>query len=260
MLNKIIAVLFLFTSLPGIASAALPKLDFKGAIFLDDNGNDSRSAMNSQNYPWSTIGRLTMENGDGTENICTATLVGRSVVLTAAHCVLDDNGEIQHVEFKAAYVNGSYSVRAGSNWISVGTTNPDRNLAGDWAVIQLDEPLGDSQGWMGTQSIDSTPFDVRYAGYSDNFRDTEVAGLDTCSIRESLSRGIFGHNCSSGPGGSGGPLFFVDSSGGANVVAINTRGVHGGIFQTYGSSVANVAVMTPDLIRKVAEYREKFDR
>lgn len=49
-------------------------------VVVLDGGPSSR--------PWSAVGRLTLDG----QFVCTATLVAPTVILTAAHCVLDDDG------------------------------------------------------------------------------------------------------------------------------------------------------------------------
>lgn len=67
-----------------------------------------------------------------------------------------------------------------------------------------------------------------------------------------------GHDCSMGPGGSGGPLFFGEGSN-ARIAAVNTRGVNGGVYRGYTVQNANIATMNQQLINAVIQLKNKFD-
>ena len=50
-------------------------------------GEDQRLPMMSREYPWSTVGKIVMISKDKKEYSCTGTLIGKSLVITNAHCV-----------------------------------------------------------------------------------------------------------------------------------------------------------------------------
>jgi V8-like Glu-specific endopeptidase len=229
----------------------------QGAVFLGEQGQDSRQAMTSDKYPWSAIGRVVADNGDGTESVCTGALVGQTTVLTAAHCVLA-NGQVRAVVFQSNYVNRQYDDQSASQNITVGTTDPDGDRANDWAVIQIADDLGDKQGWLATQLLSASDltFNVHFAGYSSDFDDGDTAGADYCTLRTLFNDGTFGHDCSTDGGASGGPLFYTDSNNDTYIVAIDTRGDDGETYSQYSASAANIAVMTSDLRNTIAEYNQ----
>ncbi len=235
------------------------------AVFLDASGKDKRIPMTSKAFPWSSIGRLYHQYNDDSVQLCTATLVGRSIAVTAAHCVLN-NGQLIDVTFQASYNQGAYTARAHSQAIKVGTTNPNRHFANDWAVIHLDSPIGDKLGFMSLENIEniSSPILVNYSGYSNNFKHSETAGAEeNCSIKERFNHGIYantvysgtyGHDCSMSQGGSGGPLF--TSAG--HLLAIATR-EHGEVYTSYSSEKASIGVMSQDFVDAVTEFKKKYD-
>src|SRR5436190_12850064 len=55
-----------------------------GPVLENTFAADDRQVVGSDQAPWSTVGRLS--------NGCTATLIDRQLVLTAAHCVFDEEG------------------------------------------------------------------------------------------------------------------------------------------------------------------------
>ncbi|MGZ3773130.1 MAG: trypsin-like serine peptidase [Pseudobdellovibrionaceae bacterium] len=250
------------TATTDVTSSTLTDSSTPGAIFLDSAGNDSRSPMTSTQRPWSTIGRITLDHGNHTVSICTGTMVGRHIMLTAAHCVLQ-NGKIHQVVFSAGYDDGKKIVSSKSKWITVGTTDPNSNYSADWAVVQLIDAIGDKVGWLGVQDISSGfsfPINVIYSGYSDNFKDNEIAGVDTnCYIREQFTNGTYGHDCSMGPGGSGGPLFATGDDGSKRVYCVNTRGHEGHVYSQYDNDNANICVMNADLLKTVKDYKQQYD-
>jgi len=206
-----------------ISNSYFSKDSTRGAIFLANDGKESRVPMTSTAYPWSTIGRIKVLDGNMVVGSCTGTMVGRSVMLTAAHCVLED-GKFRTILFEAGYNKGKSIISSKSGLIKVGTFNVDDERQNDWAVVQLLEPIGDKVGWLGFDDIHFNylfPIQASFSGYSNNFDDTQVAGADsTCFIHEMFSNGTFGHDCSTGPGGSGGAVFANDK-----VLCVNTRGV-----------------------------------
>ena len=59
--------------------------------------DDDRGELNSRRYPWTAIRRLDLPNGGH----CTGTLVGVDLVLTNAHCVENDSGNLrQGIRFR----------------------------------------------------------------------------------------------------------------------------------------------------------------
>jgi V8-like Glu-specific endopeptidase len=113
-------------------------------------------------YPWGCIGLI--ENNEGMTG--TGTLVGRNIVVTAGHLVPWSSGDHGWMRFTPAnYLDtGSlFGKTVESYALEVrGYDNDDSVTGYDWAILKLDQPLGDLAGWMG------------YNSYSDNWEDLNV--------------------------------------------------------------------------------------
>lgn len=127
-------------------------------------GNGPAGALLSSTYPYRAIGRLTMSSG-----VCTATLIKRSVIVTAAHCIKDfGSGQTSFTNFQftpgyyrattvstaiAPYGtwNGAY-VAWPTSWANGTDTGSGSARNNDLAVIILaknnNQFIGDSTGWI----------------------------------------------------------------------------------------------------------------
>ncbi len=177
-------------------------------------GEDHRTGITSDMYPWRTIGRLVSPEG-GT---CTGTIVGRDLVLTAAHCVEEG------IVFQPNYHWGQApeAVAVLSAWR--GTGEPATHTGDDWAVLRTASPVGESYGWLSVvpTTVDSFPSDVQVAGYSGDFEEGQTPGIDRdCKVRgRDPAQGLILHDCDTTRGASGGPALLWDD-GVVTVYGIN---------------------------------------
>lgn len=221
-------------------------------------GQDDRLPMLSNNYPWSTVGRIVGESNSQTYT-CTATLIDEDIVLTNAHCVIDPKtGRVaSRVVFLPNVVNGKYADKANAVQYLAGTDFKDNNAgANDWAVVKIDRPLGRKYGYLGWKSVPSSTL-IRnekkffFVGYSGDYpqADTEkfwgltagqgwTAGFQAgCSIVDEQSN-ILLHDCDTAGGSSGGPI--IASIGGEPyIVALNNAEI---VDRKSGRGVINLAV------------------
>jgi V8-like Glu-specific endopeptidase len=110
-------------------------------------GSDQRTQMTSTEFPWKAIGKLSLANGA----YCTATMISACLVLTAAHCVIDSGTHQltdQVITFDGS--NGGPSATAARVWWGTQYVDVDQNK--DWAIVKLNQNLGDQLGWFGIQN------------------------------------------------------------------------------------------------------------
>lgn len=97
-------------------------------------------------YPDQTVGKVVFPDN----NYCTGTLVGDYYMLTAGHCFYDrDNKVIPYKingKFYAGYNHGYYRAVSGFLHVWYGE-NQD-----DWALVQLEKPLGRDLGFVAISS------------------------------------------------------------------------------------------------------------
>lgn len=237
----------------------------RSTLAINVFGKDRRQALNIKKLP--QVGLLL--SGDGFA--CTATLVARDLVVTAAHCVTEpETGQqIGRLVFYAGYRDGEF--RGVSAIKKVYTGKGGNRKAGfistdDWALLKLTRPLGDALGKVAVEKLstaaDHDASDVFSIGYSSDFLGGDIASFDSdCRLTATeVHSGIntLLHNCSTRKGASGGPLLYV-KDGKAKIIAINSSErryldktiVPSGV--EYADSIANVAVPSERFYDKLKE-------
>jgi len=200
-------------------------------------GKDDRIPMNSTKYPWSAIGRIEVPVDDKSIKICTGTLIGKNLVVTNAHCVLDEKTKqvtANKIRFRPNLIDGQASAAAFVTKVVLGTNDPKRDRGNDWALLVLDQPLGATYGWLDfavadLSDLDSVKGEIILVGYSSDFpkeNPAETAGVHKgCSIRGfGPQLGMISHDCDMMSGASGGPMFVVFQEGNklnAVIIALN---------------------------------------
>ncbi|XGW00802.1 MAG: serine protease (plasmid) [Leptolyngbya sp. BL-A-14] len=223
-------------------------------------GKDERIPMNSSKYPWSAIGRIDIPLSATTLKICTGTLIAKNIVLTNAHCVVDEATGAFHkqpIVFRPNLVNGQSHDQAKVIKVLVGTKDIKRQPGADWALLTLDQPLGEKYGFLGWINADLADLDAlkqafNLAGYSGDFPQDQpgsTAGVHKgCSIRGITSvPGVLSHDCDMTQGASGGPIFVVQPNGSVVIVAVNEAErvdatVHAQQAPKFTASAANLGI------------------
>lgn len=114
----------------------------------------------SREYPWSALGRL----NTGGRGFCSATLIGQDRVLASASCLTNRRtGKYWHpsdLHFVAGYQQDSFVASSPVARIDVAPGyNPGAgaslaNLTANWALVTLQQPIGNETGWLGVTWVD----------------------------------------------------------------------------------------------------------
>ena len=223
----------------------------RGIVCRDDqplDECDDRIPMIDTEYPWSAIGRFVLEDADNAEiGHCTAVLIADDLVLTNAHCIVNPkthetynayfmfepnmiDGILDNPEDRAQVTGGVYGTDFRDN-----DASPNPN---DWAIAQLDHPIGDKYGSIPLQVLPlkvfrNNPGTFTMVGYSFDFPDPKIfttlrggrgrtsSVQENCSVLGELDDGVLIHNCDTRGGASGGPILaWIDDK--PYIVAVNS--------------------------------------
>ena len=118
---------------------------------------DTRIVFQDSAFPWSTVGRVDTANG-----LCTGTMVGRRLMLTASHCIQWTATGTGWLKFTPAYYNGAAPFGAAwasrvIHWLQVNGADgvSDLETAFDYVVVVLDSNIGDLTGYAGYRTYSS---------------------------------------------------------------------------------------------------------
>lgn len=192
-------------------------------------GHDDRVRVNRAEFPWRSIGQLELDSGEA----CTATLIGPDVIITAAHCIHTDQG----VNAAARFVTGAgspggpfearttaYMIDPRFNYRRFNDTDEIDGL--DWALLRIDQRLGDRLGYAGVQNLTggnrqaALAADLYQAGYAWDTGDF-LTGHMRCHMISFAADNTFMHECDTTRGDSG-SSFLVRNGTAYNVIGVDS--------------------------------------
>ncbi|KPP82258.1 MAG: putative peptidase [Oceanicaulis sp. HLUCCA04] len=194
-------------------------------------GEDDRVVMDTAQFPWSVVGTISSDRGGG----CTATLVAPDVIVTAAHCIHSEDQLYAGGVFSTGFAlpGGPRTARVidhliDEEWDSERFSQTDEIDGTDWALLRIDEPLGDELGYVGVLDIvadrgerETQNARIWQAGYSWD-TGSNLSGNEDCRILETYADDTISHDCDTTRGDSGSP-FMVHEDGEWQIIATDSN-------------------------------------
>lgn len=218
------------------ALLAVLSLTVPAVAVQSDSPPDGRVIVEAMEYPWSAIGRV----NTGGRGYCTGFLVGPRHAMTAAHCLYDfTEGRwrgANELHFVAGYQRDEFLIHSKvaryqvSDRFDVADRADPSATVHDWALLTLEESIGQTAGWLGLMALNSATLQtlvsdnrqIVQAGYRSG-RAHAISANPGCRVLQRFAGGHgLVHDCTVYHGDSGSPLLlFADDQ--VHVIAMEVR-------------------------------------
>lgn len=190
-------------------------------------GNDDRwKVTNTNQYPYTSIARLTVTYQDGTVACGTGAMINARLLATAGHVLINSNGShLKSVRMQFGQ-NGNYVYYDTSDFKSYiyrGGYETDRPVEGDYGFIVFkDNTVSKYTGHMGIVTVPSKSDTLYTAGYPGD-KGYYYMYAATGNI-VSMGNDLIYHNMDTMGGQSGSPVYIIGSDGYPYLVAMHSSG------------------------------------
>jgi V8-like Glu-specific endopeptidase len=198
------------------APPALPQSAPPGVI-----GDDDRKAVIASNPPWTAVGQVNI-GGYRARGQCTGTLVRPNLVITAAHCLMNEVTSkphpLRHIHFLSGVRGGTHTARAkaeclrfldGYDFVPQKTARgvPLSALYLDVAAIVLDVALPIEPAATSGDHTPDTGEPLVHAAYPASRRYQLQAHMGCRLLNAPENVPVWLNDCDTEPSSSGGPVF-----------------------------------------------------
>ncbi len=192
------------------ASAIVLADEKPGEIRIDGVfGTDDRELVNSLAPPWNAVGKINIK-GYRKRQHCTATLIEPNKVVTAAHCLRDNQtGSPFHtdrIHFLAGVQRGDFLEHATAACVHfLNLESASLSPADDVAMVVLSKELTIAPAPIAVINSVHRSLNLVHAGYTKD-RPHSLAADSTCELK-SRQGNLWLTDCDTNFGASGGPVF-----------------------------------------------------